>query len=62
MKVETPQDEDGASSPVPVEPIGTRRRKRKSSIVETVESPRDRKRQRDESEPLEDDEPGEFFN
>ncbi|KAF5363793.1 hypothetical protein D9756_000418 [Leucocoprinus leucothites] len=54
---ETPQEER-ASSPLPVEPIGTRRRKRKSSVPEPVESPRDRKRQRDESEPLDDDEPG----
>ncbi|KXN89621.1 Bromodomain-containing protein 8 [Leucoagaricus sp. SymC.cos] len=57
-KPETPQDEERASSPVPVEPIGTRRRKRKSSVPEPVESPRDRKRQRDESEPPDDDEPG----
>ncbi|KAF9453069.1 hypothetical protein P691DRAFT_771800 [Macrolepiota fuliginosa MF-IS2] len=57
IKAETPQ-EDHASSPAPVEPIGTRRRKRKASIVEAVDSPRDRKRHRDESEPVEDEEPG----
>lgn len=73
-KVETPQDEERASSPVTVDPIGTRRRtrflvllfmtqpliflqgKRKSSISEPVASPRDRKRPRDESEPIDDDE------
>ncbi|KIL70022.1 hypothetical protein M378DRAFT_6965 [Amanita muscaria Koide BX008] len=33
-------------------------RKRKASLVESIESPRDRKRLRDDSEPVEDDEPG----
>jgi len=32
--------------------------KRKASLLESVESPRDRKRSRDDSEPVDDDEPG----
>ncbi|KAF7775956.1 hypothetical protein Agabi119p4_4349 [Agaricus bisporus var. burnettii] len=58
IKVYTPEEYQ-ASSPVPAEPMGLRRRKRKASVVaEPVGSPRDRKRLRDESEPVEDDEPG----
>jgi hypothetical protein len=32
--------------------------KRKASLIDVVESPRDKKRLRDESEPAEEDEPG----
>lgn len=32
--------------------------KRKASLIDAVESPRDKKRLRDESEPVEEDEPG----
>lgn len=70
-------EDERISSPVPVEPINTRRRvlsfrlislftdvyvqgKRKSSIPEPLDSPRDRKKQRDESEPIDDDEPGQL--
>lgn len=35
--------------------------KRKASIVDDVESPRDRKRVRDDSEPVEEDETGKSF-
>jgi bromodomain-containing protein 8 len=58
---DTPQVE-GDLSPVITDSVAARRvtgaGKRKASVVDDIESPRDRKRVRDDSEPVEEDEAG----
>ncbi|GLB33848.1 putative bromo domain containing protein [Lyophyllum shimeji] len=58
VQVETPNVDLEDASPAPAD-VATRRRdgKRKASFFEGVESMRERKRARDDSEPVDDDEP-----
>ncbi|TFK43493.1 hypothetical protein BDQ12DRAFT_662147 [Crucibulum laeve] len=56
MKEDTPQFD--ADSPAPIDVSQYRDGKRKASFVEGAESPRDKKRAREDSEPVDDDETG----